>query len=85
MMEKKSDTRDGAKRRAQNHFAASEQRDVLVRQEIERERNAVNARIAKQRAARLAKEADDQSQADALGALFPVQPKKTKKRAKTGA
>ncbi len=84
-MDKTSDTRDAARRRAQNHFAASEERDSAIKQEIERERAAVNTRIAKQRAARLAREAEDRLAAEAMGALFPAAPKKAKKPRKTNA
>jgi hypothetical protein len=51
--------RDAARNRAQKHFAASEQRDVLVKQMIESERAAVDARTAKLKALRLAKEEAD--------------------------
>ncbi len=59
-----ADTRTGADRsaartRAQNHFAASEQRETLVRQMIDNERAAVAARTDKLRALRLAKEEAD--------------------------
>ncbi len=84
-MDRPTDTRDAARRRAQNHFSASEERDSAIRQELERERAAMNARIAKQRAARLAKEADDRLAAEAMGALFPAAPKKTRRNRKTPA
>jgi len=45
-----------ARSRAQKHFTASEQRDTLVRQMINSERAAVDARTDKLRALRLAKE-----------------------------
>jgi hypothetical protein len=51
--------RDAARNRAQKHFAASEQRDVLVKQMIESERVAVQAKTAKLKALRLAKEEAD--------------------------
>jgi hypothetical protein len=66
--------RDAARNRAQKHFAASEQRDVAVKQMIESERNATAAKTAKLRALRLAKE-----EADRLSAP-PAAPKA--KRAK---
>ncbi len=72
--------RDGARRRAQNHFTASEQRDTLVKQEIARERAASDAKTAKLKALRLAKEAADHEAA--LNAPPPA-PKKT--RAKKSA
>ena len=60
--------RDQARRKAQNHFAASEQRDALVRKEIEKERAARVAKTAKLRALRLAKEASDKEAADKVRA-----------------
>jgi hypothetical protein len=48
--------RDAARNRAQQHFTASEQRDVQVKQLIEGERSATDAKTAKLRALRLAKE-----------------------------
>ncbi len=59
--------RDAARNRAQKHFAASEQRDVLVKQMIESERAAVDARTLKLRALRLAKEEADRLAAPAPG------------------
>lgn len=69
--------RDAARNRAQKHFAASEQRDVLVKQMIESERAAVAARTAKLRALRLAKE-----EADRLAAPAPSTQPAKKTRAK---
>ncbi|HXM00258.1 MAG TPA: hypothetical protein VN932_10035 [Rhizomicrobium sp.] len=66
-----SDSRDAARKRAQNHFTASEQRDVAVKQEIEKERAAVAAKTAKLRALRLAKEATDKIEADRVAAEAP--------------
>jgi len=60
--------RDQARRKAQNHFAASEQRDALVRKEIEKERALSAAKTAKLRALRLAKEAMDKEAATKLAA-----------------
>jgi hypothetical protein len=54
-----ADKRNEARKRAQNHFTASEQRDLSVRQMIESERAAVDARTDKLRALRLAKEEAD--------------------------
>ena len=51
--------RDAARNRAQSHFQASEKRDQMVREEIARERAAVDAKTAKLRALRLAKEEAD--------------------------
>lgn len=56
-------SKDGARKRAQNHFTASEQRDSLVKQMIASERAAVDAKSAKLRALRLAKEEADRQAA----------------------
>lgn len=56
-------------------FTATEQRDALVRQLIDKERAATDAKTAKLRALRLAKEA-----ADAAEAAANPPPPKTKKR-----
>jgi hypothetical protein len=58
-----SEKSNSARRRAQNLFTASEQRDTLVRQEIEKERSASDAKTAKLKALRLAKEAADKEAA----------------------
>ena len=52
-------SKDIVRKRAQNHFAASEQRDSLVKQMIAAERAATDAKTAKLRALRLAKEEED--------------------------
>jgi len=67
-MANSEERRDQARRKAQNHFAASEQRDALVRKEIEKERAVSAAKTAKLRALRLAKEASDKEAADRLAA-----------------
>ena len=51
--------RDAAVGHAQKHFAASEQRDAGIKQMIANERAAIDARTAKLRALRLAKEEAD--------------------------
>ena len=60
--------RDTVRKNAQNYFARAEQRDKLVRQEIEKERAASAAKTAKLRALRLAKEAADKEEADKVAA-----------------
>jgi hypothetical protein len=68
-------SKDVARKRAQNHFAASEIRDTTVKQMIEAERAATEAKTAKLRALRLAKEeVDRQAAIDA-----PPPPPKAKK------
>ena len=79
-----TDTRDTARKRAQNHFSASEQRDALVKQEIEKERAATAAKTAKLKALRLAKEAEDKIEADRL-ALIAAAAKATQTPAKSRA
>jgi len=72
-------SKDGARKRAQNHFTASEQRDSVVKQMIESERAATEAKSAKLRVLRLAKEeADREAARNAPPAPAPV--KKTKTR-----
>ena len=56
--------RDAARTRAQNHFAKAEQRDVLVREELARERAATDAKTAKLRALRVAKEEEERAIAE---------------------
>ena len=73
------DRRDQARRKAQNHFAASEQRDALVRKELEKERTTSAAKTAKLRALRLAKEASDK---DAAGKLQAQQPQTKARKAR---
>jgi len=73
--------RDGARKRAQNHFTASEQRDSAVKQMIAAERSAREANTAKLRALRLAKEEIDR-EAARLAAIDapPVVAKKKPRR-----
>jgi len=67
--------REVARTKAQSHFAASEQRDKLVRDELARERAVTDAKTTKLKALRMAKEeADQKAAADA--------PKPTKTPAK---
>ena len=78
-MANSEERRDQARRKAQNHFAASEQRDALVRKEIEKERAVSAAKTAKLRALRLAKEASDKEAADRLAtAEAEVKPRKSR-------
>ncbi len=62
------DTNDRARKKAQKYFTQTEQRDKLVKEEVERERAASNAKTAKLRALRLAKEAADKVEAERLAA-----------------
>lgn len=69
--------RDRAKRNAQNHFAASENRAALVKEMVATEYAATAAKTAKLRALRLAKEEADRLEA----AANPPPPKKKSKAA----
>jgi hypothetical protein len=73
--------RDGARKKAQNHFAVREQRDSAIKLEIDRERAANDAKTLKLRALRLAKEESDAAAAR-LAALDAPPPKPKKKRVK---
>jgi len=59
-----TEKRDAARRTAQSHFTHTERRDELVRAEIAKERAAVDAKTAKLRALRLAKEASEKAEAE---------------------
>lgn len=67
-MSSSTDTRTAARNRAQTHFKSSEQRESAVRAEIEKERAALDAKTAKLRALRMAKEAEDKVEAEKLAA-----------------
>ena len=54
-----TEVRDNARRKANNHFAAAEARDTLVKTEQAKERAAFETKTAKLKALRLAKEAAD--------------------------
>jgi hypothetical protein len=56
--------REGARKNAQNHFAASEQRNKQILQDIARERSQVDAKTAKLRALRLAREEEERIAAE---------------------
>lgn len=73
--------RDGARKKAQNHFVVREQRDSAIRQEINRERAATDAKTEKLRALRLAKEDADREAARLAALNAPVpKPKKPRKK-----
>ena len=67
--------RDLTRRKTGATFTASEARDAMVKKELEAARQAFEAKTAKLRALRLAKEAADAAQALKLAAEAP--PKKT--------
>jgi hypothetical protein len=66
-----------ARTRAEAHFSASEQRDAMVKAEIARERAATDAKTARLKALRLAREAEE---AAARADAPPPAPKKKKPR-----
>jgi hypothetical protein len=63
-----TERREAVRRNAQSHFTHTERRDELVRQDIETERAAVDAKTAKLKALRLAKEAGEKAEAEKLAA-----------------
>lgn len=82
-MTSSTDPRDAARGKAQKYFTQSEQRDTLVKQEIEKERAAFDARTAKLRALRLAKEAAERATAakqDELAGGTPSKAKRTRRK-----
>ncbi len=74
--------RDAARNRAHKHFAASEQRDVQLKQMIEGARTATTAKTAKLRALRLAKEEQERILAANAPAIPATKPRARKSRAK---
>ena len=70
--------RDGARRRAQNHFELAEARTNLVKQMVDAERKALDTKTAKLKALRLAKE-----EADKLAVPAAPAPKTRKVKAKS--
>src|SRR5437763_14746594 len=67
-MSDSSERREAVRRTAQSHFTHTERRDELVRAEIEKERAAVDAKTAKLKALRLAKEASERAEAERVAA-----------------
>jgi colicin import membrane protein len=74
-----SSNKTQARTRAQEQFAKVTQRDTEVRKEREKEQNATATKIAKLRALRLAKEAEDKKIADAEALANPPKKKAVKK------
>jgi hypothetical protein len=73
--------KDPSRRRPGQTFTASEARDALVKRELEAERLAFEAKTAKLRALRLAKEAADAALAVKLAAEAPIKKAPAKRRA----
>jgi hypothetical protein len=67
---------NGARSKAQSHFETAEARNNLVKKIIDAERAAVDAKTAKLRALRLAKEEADRLEAEKLEAEKPVKKKR---------
>ena len=74
--------KDTLRRKPGATFTASEARDALVKRELEAERHAFEAKTAKLRALRLAKEAADAELAVKLAAEAPKKAPTRKKVAK---
>ncbi len=75
-----SQRKDQARTRAQEQFQKVTQRDTEVRKEREKEQNATATKIAKLRALRLAKEAEDKIAADAEALANPPKKKAPAKK-----
>ena len=84
-----NERREAVRRTAQSHFTHTERRDEMVRAEIEKERAAVDAKTAKLKALRLAKEASERAEAERVAAerakAGAAEPKKTARRKTTRA
>ena len=72
--------KDLARRKTGTTFTASEARDAMVKKALEAERHAFEAKTAKLRALRLAKEAADAAQAVKLAAETPEKKTTTAKK-----
>ena len=72
--------RDLTRRKTGATFTASEMRDAMVKKELEAERQAFEAKTAKLRALRLAKEAADAAQAVKLAAEAPAKKSAARKK-----
>ena len=79
-----NERREAVRRTAQSHFTHTERRDELVRAEIDKERAAVDAKTAKLKALRLAKEASERAEAERVAAERAksgvAAPKKSRKK-----
>jgi len=79
MTSKSKDTRNAARTSAQGHFTASERRDSAFQFEIARERDARDAKNARLRALRIAKETADKAAAE-IRAVEEAERKKTARK-----
>jgi hypothetical protein len=82
-MTNNEDQKASARRKAQNHFTSSEQRDAALRKELETQRAASAAKTARLRALRLAKEAEDKAEADKRAAEQSALPPKAQRVRRT--
>jgi hypothetical protein len=69
---------NGARNKAQSHFETAEARTNLVKKIVEGERAAMDAKTAKLRALRLAKEEADRLEAEKAEAEKPIKKKRAK-------
>lgn len=76
-----------ARKNAQSHFSSSQQREDAVRAEIAKEKSAVDAKTARLKALRLAKEAEEKIESERLAAAKAEEKARAaaQKRAKTAA
>jgi hypothetical protein len=77
--ESNENRRSAARRKAQNHFTSTEQRDALLRKELENERAINAAKRARLQALRLAKEAADRAAAGPVEATTEIKKRRTQK------
>ncbi|MGD0192150.1 MAG: hypothetical protein ABSD74_15530 [Rhizomicrobium sp.] len=80
-MSNSTDQRTAQRQRAQSYFTQTEKRDALVKEELEKERNATVNKTAKLRALRLAKEAEEREAALNQPAPAPKKAPAKRKRA----
>jgi hypothetical protein len=73
-------SRENARNKADAHFQAWENRTQLVKQELEAERTASDAKTLRLRALRLAKEAEDREAARIVAANAPAARPRGKRR-----
>jgi small-conductance mechanosensitive channel len=85
MSDTNKDPRSNARRKAQNHFTSTEQRDALIRKELESSRAQTAAKTARLRALRLAKEAAEAEEAAQTAAATPDSPKRESRKPKPRA
>jgi len=75
-MSNPTEQRDAARQRAQNYFTQTEKRDALVKEEVQKERALLEARTAKLRALRLAREESEREAAIKAGPVATAKPRR---------